>query len=138
MAGRSVGRIEVTVDADTSRLKAQIVRAGKEAGEAGGEAIEEGLSDIEGKELVTRLRTMREGIAAALKGEDERYDHEATFPYEHVALMTQAMTDGFALEKLLEGDAIPDQLYGTMLMVFFAGLEALSSAQAAAGANEPA
>jgi AcrR family transcriptional regulator len=88
------------------------------------------------EELVTRHRAMRERIAAALKAEDERYGHDATLPYEHVALMTSAMSSGFALEKLLEGDAIPDELYGTMLMVFFAGLDALSSAPAAAGAED--
>jgi AcrR family transcriptional regulator len=88
------------------------------------------------EELVTRLRAMTERIAAALKAEDEQYGKETTFPYEHVALMTHAMTTGFALEKLLEGDAVPDELYGTMLMVFFAGLDALSGAPAAAGADE--
>jgi hypothetical protein len=88
------------------------------------------------EELVTRHRAMRERIAAALKAEDERSGHDATLPYEHVALMTSAMSSGFALEKLLEGDAIPDELYGTMLMVFFAGLDALSSAPAAAGADQ--
>jgi hypothetical protein len=81
---------------------------------------------------------MLKRIAAAFDAEDEHYGKEATFPSEHVALMTHAMTNGFALEKLLEGDAVPDELYGTMLMIFFAGLEALSSARAAAGADEVA
>jgi hypothetical protein len=45
-----------------------------------------------------------------------------------VALMVSVMGNGFALEKLLEGEAVPDELYGTMLTVFFAGLEALAGA----------
>jgi hypothetical protein len=45
------------------------------------------------------------------------------------------MNNGFALEKLLEGDAIPDELYGTMLMVFFAGLEAIKDASPLVGAS---
>jgi len=88
------------------------------------------------EELVTRHRAMLKRIAAAFDSEDEQYGHEATLPSEQVALMTHAMTNGFALEKLLEGDAVPDELYGTMLMVFFAGLDALRSAQATAGADE--
>ena len=38
--------------------------------------------------------------------------------------MTFAMANGFALEKLLEPDAVPDDLYGTMLTIFFTGLRA--------------
>ena len=49
--------------------------------------------------------------------------------------MTSAINNGFALEKLLEGDAIPDELYGTMLMVFFAGLEAVKDASPLAVAS---
>jgi AcrR family transcriptional regulator len=88
------------------------------------------------EELVTRYRAMLKRIAAAFEAEDEQYGKEPTLPSEHVALMTHAMTNGFALEKLLAGDAVPDELYGTMLMVFFAGLDALSSAPATAGADE--
>jgi AcrR family transcriptional regulator len=90
------------------------------------------------EELVTRYSAMLKRIAAAFEAEDEQYGREPTIPSEHVALMTHAMTNGFALEKLLAGDAVPDELYGTMLMVFFAGLDALSSAPATAGADEHA
>jgi AcrR family transcriptional regulator len=82
------------------------------------------------QELVTRYRAMRERIADALKADAEEYGKEATLPYEQVALMTSAMSHGFELQKLLEGDAVPDELYGTMLLVFFAGLEAIKNAAA--------
>ena len=47
MAARSVGSIEVTVDADTSQLKAQLKRAGKTGGEAAAAEIEKALDDVE-------------------------------------------------------------------------------------------
>ncbi len=40
--------------------------------------------------------------------------------------MASAMANGFALEKLLERDAIPDELLGTMLTLLFAGIRALA------------
>lgn len=86
------------------------------------------------QELVTRYRAMRERIAAALKAESEQYEKEPVLPSDQVALMTSAMSNGFALEKLLEGDAVPDELYGTMLMVFFAGLDAIKAATPLVGA----
>jgi AcrR family transcriptional regulator len=85
------------------------------------------------QELVTRYRAMRTRIAAALEAHAAEMGKEAVLPFDQVALMTSAMSNGFALEKLLEGDAIPDELYGTMLMIFFAGLDALKE-QAQAGA----
>jgi hypothetical protein len=39
-------------------------------------------------------------------------------------MMTFAMANGFALERLLEPEAVPDDLYGTMLATFFTGLRA--------------
>ncbi len=80
------------------------------------------------EELVTRYRTMRDRMAAALEAHSEGPGKEATLPSDQVALMVSVMANGFALEKLLEGDAVPDELYGTMLTVFFAGLEALAAA----------
>jgi len=90
------------------------------------------------QELVTRHRTMRERIAAAFRAESEQYEKDPALPFEQVALMTGAMSNGFALEKLLEGDAVPDELYGTMLMVFFAGLDAIKGAPPLVGAQQAA
>jgi AcrR family transcriptional regulator len=87
------------------------------------------------QELVTRYRAMRKRTAAALKAESEQYEREPVLPFDQVALMTGAMSNGFALEKLLEGDAVPDELYGTMLMVFFAGLDAINGTPPLVGAH---
>ena len=90
------------------------------------------------QELVTRYRAMRKRIAAAFEADAAEHRKEPTLPAEQIALMTSAMSNGFALEKLLEGDAVPDELYGTMLMVFFAGLEAIKEASQPLGAGATA
>src|SRR5262245_54819850 len=68
MAGRNVGGIEVTVDANTGRLRGQLVRAGAEAGKAGGKAIEQGLSDVDGRELIAKLKKIKVQAERALAG----------------------------------------------------------------------
>jgi AcrR family transcriptional regulator len=84
------------------------------------------------EELVTRYRTMRDGIEAALRSRHEELGIETAIPFEQVALMICMMGNGFALEKMLEGDAVGDDVYGELLMTFFAGLTALKKAPAAA------
>jgi hypothetical protein len=42
------------------------------------------------------------------------------------------MVNGMALEKMLEPDAVDDELYGTMMMVFFTGLRTLVEESSAA------
>ena len=71
---------------------------------------------------------MRDRIAAALSANSEDLGKKHALPSNQVALMTSVMANGFALERLLEGDAVPDELYGTMLMIFFAGLDTLKDA----------
>jgi AcrR family transcriptional regulator len=94
------------------------------------------------EELLTRYRAMRGRIAAALDSHEEQPGKEHVLPVEQVALVLCVIANGFALEKLLEGDDVPDDLYGSILAIFFAGLEAISSgapaALAAAGVDSPA
>jgi AcrR family transcriptional regulator len=78
------------------------------------------------QELVTRYRWLQDRIGAVLKERDEEFHLPESISAERIALMTCAMANGFALEKLLERDAVPDELYGTMLMIFFAGLKTLA------------
>ena len=81
------------------------------------------------EELVTRYRAMRGQIAQALSSDGHGEGKEkGPLSLDQVALLICVMGNGFALEKLLEGDAVPDELYGTLLKIFFAGLEALSDA----------
>jgi AcrR family transcriptional regulator len=79
------------------------------------------------KELVKRYRELRGHIEELYRRRVER-DPEMEAPpvsLERLTLMTFAMVNGMALEKMLEPDAVDDELYGTMLMIFFAGLRTL-------------
>ncbi len=86
------------------------------------------------EQLVERYRSLRGRMAVAYERQAERLGVTPPVPVEHIALMTFSMANGFALEKLLEPDAAPDELYGTMLAVFFKGLRALADE---AQASEP-
>ena len=46
---------------------------------------------------------------------------ESPVPYDQLALMTFAMANGFALERLLEPESVPDELHASMLGIFFVG-----------------
>lgn len=81
------------------------------------------------EELVTRYRALRAGIAELLARRAEELDKEFPLPVDQIALMTFAMANGVALENLLEPEAVPADLYGTMLMVFFTGLHTLAEEQ---------
>lgn len=78
-------------------------------------------------ELVKRYRALRERIEELYRRRIER-DPEIDappLPLDKVALMSFAMVNGMALEKMLEPEAVDDELYGTMLMIFFTGLRTL-------------
>jgi AcrR family transcriptional regulator len=82
--------------------------------------------------LLERYRSLRERIADLYRTRLERLDQDAPVQLDRLALMTFAMANGIALEQLLEPDVVDEQLFATMLMVFFAGLRALSEAGVAA------
>jgi AcrR family transcriptional regulator len=77
------------------------------------------------QELVTRHRALRDRIADGFRAHAETLGGEPPIPAEQVALMTYAMADGFALARLLEPEDVPEDMFGTMLAVFFTGLEAM-------------
>ncbi|HYU61707.1 MAG TPA: TetR/AcrR family transcriptional regulator [Solirubrobacterales bacterium] len=79
------------------------------------------------QELTTRLRSLRERIAAVYRSTAEQAGTEPPLPVEQVAMMTFTMANGFALAKLLEPDEVPDELFGTMLAVLFTGLGAIAT-----------
>ena len=84
-------------------------------------------------ELVTRYRALREALAQAFGRYCAAHDIEPPVPVEQVALMTFAMANGFALEQLLEPEAVEDGVYSSMLLVFFTGLRALAEQRSQAG-----
>ena len=97
-------------------------------------AAHAGRDDDFREELVTRYRSLRERIAEILERRAEELGLTSPVPLEQVAMMTFAMANGVGLEKLLEPDAVPDDLFGTMLMVFFTGLRVLAEEPQAVGA----
>jgi AcrR family transcriptional regulator len=77
-------------------------------------------------ELVKRYRGLREGLADVFARRARELGLPSPVPVEQLALMTFAMANGFALERLLEPEAASDEIYGTMLLAFFAGLRTLA------------
>ena len=76
------------------------------------------------RELVARYRALRERIAELLERRARELGIAPSVPPDQVATMTFAMANGIALERLLEPEAVPDELYPTMMATFFAGLRA--------------
>jgi AcrR family transcriptional regulator len=87
------------------------------------------------QELVTRYRTLRERVAELFERRAKEAGLESPISAQEVAMMTFAMANGFALERLLEPDAVPDDLYGTMLATFFTGMRAGAVPQAGEGVS---
>jgi AcrR family transcriptional regulator len=80
------------------------------------------------QELVTRYRALRERVADIYIRQKEKMGIEPAVAPEQVAAMIFAMVNGLALEKLLEPDVVADDAFGTMLVAFFAGLDATREA----------
>jgi AcrR family transcriptional regulator len=79
------------------------------------------------RELVKRYALLRDRIADVYRRRIERLGITAPVPVEQVSLMTFAMANGVALEALLEPEAVSEDLFATMLTVFFAGLRELAN-----------
>jgi AcrR family transcriptional regulator len=77
-------------------------------------------------ELVSRYGTLREGIAEVIQRRINELDENVPVAAGQIAMMTFAMANGFALERMLEPEGASDEMYGTMLVIFFAGLRALA------------
>jgi AcrR family transcriptional regulator len=75
--------------------------------------------------LVERYRGLRRVIADVYAGRAAELGVEPPVPFEQIALMVFAMGNGFAMEKLLEPDVVPDDLFAQMLTIFLAGLGAM-------------
>jgi len=77
-------------------------------------------------QLAARYRSLRERTADVYEQVAGDLGVVPPVPAGQIALMTFAMANGVALEKLLEPDAVTDDLFATMLVVFFTGLRALA------------
>jgi AcrR family transcriptional regulator len=87
------------------------------------------------RELTKRYRRLREGLADLLARRAQQLDVEPPIPLDRVAMMLFMLANGYALERLVEPEAVDDELYGETLMVLFTGLRTLAGIPAEA---EPA
>jgi AcrR family transcriptional regulator len=81
------------------------------------------------KELVSRYQRLRTAMAEVFARRAESLDVEPPIPLDRLAMMVFMMANGYAIERLLEPDAVDDELYGDMLRVLFTGLGALAGVQ---------
>jgi AcrR family transcriptional regulator len=83
------------------------------------------------QELVTRYRSLRERIAKLYEERVAELGVELPVPASELAVMTFAMANGIAMERLLEPETVSEELYGTMLAIFFGGLRAAAEGREA-------
>ena len=81
-------------------------------------------------EMLARLQPLRDRIAAVYAERAEELGLESEHAPLEIARMTSTMASGVAIQRLIDPDGIPDDLFATMLVLFFAGL------QASAGSRE--
>jgi AcrR family transcriptional regulator len=81
--------------------------------------------------LVSRYAAMRERMAELLRRRAQAGGFDPGVPYDQLAMMIFAMGNGVGFERLVEPDAVPDDLFSTMLELFTRGAQqrAVDSAQ---------
>jgi AcrR family transcriptional regulator len=77
-------------------------------------------------EFVARYAQLRERIVELFERRARELDLEPPIPPAAVVAMSFAMANGTAVERMLEPEAIPDDLLPTMMATFFSGLKAQS------------
>lgn len=77
------------------------------------------------QELLTRQRALRHRIVEIYRRWSADFPAEPPLPLADVAAMTFVMADGFMLDQLIDPE-LSDELYSTMLAVFFRGMQAMA------------
>jgi AcrR family transcriptional regulator len=77
------------------------------------------------QELATRHRTLRARLSEIYRRWSADFPAEPPVPIEDIAAMTDFMADGFLLDQLID-PTLDDELYSTMLLIFFRGLQAVA------------
>jgi AcrR family transcriptional regulator len=83
------------------------------------------------RRFAAQVGALRAAVAEILGARAAELGMELPLPAEHLATMTFAMATGFAMERQLDPRAVPDELLGTMLEVFFAGVRERATAPVA-------
>jgi len=83
------------------------------------------------RRFAAQVGALRTAVAEILASRAAELGMELPIPAEQLATMTFAMATGFAMERQLDPGAVPDELFGTMLEVFFAGVRERAAAPVA-------
>jgi AcrR family transcriptional regulator len=73
--------------------------------------------------LIPRVRELRATVAHLIEQGARARGTELSLPAETIATMVTALTNGLALERLQNPEAVPDDLYGQMLAILFEAVE---------------
>lgn len=71
-----------------------------------------------------RYARVREAMTAMIERSARELDVELKLPAEELAVVLDALADGFALQQLADPDAVPGDLFGKALMMLFEGARA--------------
>lgn len=77
------------------------------------------------QELATRHRALRARLSEIYRRWSADFPAEPPIPIDDIASMTDFMADGFLLDQLIDPN-LDEELYATMLLIFFRGLQAMS------------
>jgi AcrR family transcriptional regulator len=74
------------------------------------------------QELVTRFATLRAQFERIYQRRADEYGLSLDIPMERIVRMVIAMADGFALWQQLEPDAVDDELFEELMVIFTTGV----------------
>ena len=78
------------------------------------------------EELITRFTTLRERLADVYGQRFEAYGVEPPIPIDRMVRMVIAMTDGWALWRMIEPGDVDDEMYESLMEVFTVGIGAMA------------
>jgi AcrR family transcriptional regulator len=74
------------------------------------------------EELLTRFTTLRSRLEEVYRRRAEALGIEPTVPFDRLARMVIVMADGWAMWRLLEPDAVDDEMFESMMELFTIGV----------------
>ena len=78
------------------------------------------------EELLTRFATLRTRLEEVYGNRAETYGIEPPVPMDRLVRMIIAMADGWAIWRLLEPEAIDDEMFESMMEIFVTGIGAMA------------
>lgn len=84
------------------------------------------------RELDARFERLRGRFAEVYAERAEQLGLTLPRPAPEIARMTSAMATGVAVQRLIDPDGVPDDLFASMLVLFFAGLQTAAAPRSTA------